>query len=62
MEQVYHIQMNQVASFCMCTIKKAYLSKPVTTNNIKSNLFKEGIKVYLCMFGKLCINRKKVSY
>lgn len=60
--QVYHIKMNQVASFCMCTIKKGYLSKPLTTNNIKSNLFKEDIKVYLCMFWKLCINLEKVSY
>lgn len=62
MEQAYHIQMNQVASFCMCTIKKAYLSKPVTTNNIKSNPFKEDIKVYLSMFWKLCITLTKVSY
>lgn len=59
MKRAYRSQVNQVVSFCMCTIKKTYLSKPATTNNIRSNLFKEDIEVYLSMFWKLCINLKK---
>lgn len=59
MEQAYHIQMNQMASFCMCAIKKAYLSKLVTTNNIKSNPFKEDIKFICLCFGNWVLILKK---